>query len=82
MNDLPTKHPHADAYAMNGGTVYTPYAYLATDKRFTDAELAAEYWHAVGYYLERHGVESSTSALMQAHTLHRFACLPHYDDGE
>ena len=40
------KHPDADAYSLDGGTVYTPYAYLAREKRFTTAELLAQYWFA------------------------------------
>jgi len=39
------KHPEADAYRV--GHAFTPYAILATEKRFTDAELAAEYWMSV-----------------------------------
>jgi hypothetical protein len=38
------KHPDADAYRVGG--FYSPYALVATEKRFTDAELAAEYWAA------------------------------------
>ncbi|AHB31673.1 hypothetical protein ArV2_gp62 [Arthrobacter phage vB_ArS-ArV2] len=66
---LPLKHPHADAYALNGGTVYTPYAYLATEKRFTTAELLAQYW-----FCENMGHSPIFTA-----QLYRFACLPHYD---
>ena len=34
------KHPTADAYRVGG--FYSPYALVATEKRFTEAELAAE----------------------------------------
>jgi hypothetical protein len=69
VNDLHVKHPAADAYALNGGTVYTPYAYLAREKRFTTAELFAQYWFACA--MGHHPT--------QAATLYRFACLPHFD---
>ena len=36
------KHPTADAYRVGG--FYSPYALVSTDKRFSDAELAAEFW--------------------------------------
>ena len=38
------KHPTADAYRVGG--FYSPYCLVATDKRFTDAELAAEFHFA------------------------------------
>ena len=40
------KHPTADAYRVGG--FYSPYALVATEKRFSDAELAAEYWARMG----------------------------------
>jgi len=36
------KHPEADAYRVGG--FYSPYCLVSRDKRFSDAELAAEYW--------------------------------------
>ena len=83
------KHPHADAYALNGGTVYTPYAIVAVEKRFTDAELAAEYWlsssrkeRMLGY-----GDAIGSATQEQAHkewdrmeVIARFASLPHFDE--
>jgi len=38
------KLPSMDAYRVGGH--FAPYAVLARDKRFTDSELAAEYWAA------------------------------------
>jgi hypothetical protein len=59
------KHPDADAYRVGG--FYSPYALVAKEKRFTDAELAAEYWCAV----------ASGEWLPIALTLNQFATLPH-----
>ena len=77
------KHPHMDAYRVGG--FYSPYALVATEKRFTDAELAAE-WHrtasvefaAMG---DPDGYKPGTQqrAAIQRETLHRFATLPHFD---
>jgi hypothetical protein len=69
MTGLPVKHPVADAYSLTGGTVYTPYAYLAREKRFTTAELFAQYWfgQAMGHD------QVFTAAL------YKFAVRPHYD---
>ena len=36
------KHPRMDAYRVGG--FYSPYALVATEKRFSEAELAAIYW--------------------------------------
>lgn len=62
------KHPTADAYRVGGA--FQPYAIIATEKRFTGAELAAEYWkaRALGW------------PVLRADTLHRFASLPHFDE--
>lgn len=86
MNIYP-KHPDADAYALNGGTVYTPYAYVAREKRFTDAELAAEYWQAQERCMfvsafSRMPISSDSKTAREASTIHRFATLPHFDDQE
>ena len=56
------KHPTADAYRVGG--FYSPYALVSRDKRFTQAELAAEFWHGTG---------------RDALTFWRFANLPHFD---
>lgn len=66
------KHPEADAYSLNGGTVYTPYAYLATEKRFTTAELLAQYWFAC----------AMGHSPVFAAVLWRFAALPDYDQDD
>ena len=60
------KHPHADAYRVGG--FYSPYALVSREKRFTDAELAAEY--------------HSTDLEPEQDTILRFATLPHYDKDE
>jgi hypothetical protein len=59
------KHPTADAYRVGG--VYSPYALVSQDKRFSDAELAAEYQRARFMQYE------------EMMTIHRFATLPHFD---
>ncbi len=61
------KHPHADAYRVGG--FYSPYALVSTEKRFTQAELAAAHWkaRALGWPVPR------------ADALYRFAVLPHFD---
>lgn len=54
------------------------------NKRFTDAELAAEWWRADhGYYLAALGVFDSNESvhLHQAQVIYRFATLPSYDEG-
>jgi hypothetical protein len=71
------KHPEADAYRVGG--FYSPYALVSTEKRFTDAELAAEYWRAWVDMLdvpedERYSYEPARIA-----TLRKFATLPHFD---
>lgn len=70
MTSLPVKHPDTDAYALTGGTVYTPYAYLATEKRFTTAELFAQYWFA----------QAMGQNQLFAAALYRAACRPHFDE--
>jgi len=78
------KHPHMDAYRVGG--FYSPYALVATEKRFTEAELAAE-WHRTASVefaamCDPGGYKPGTQqrAAIQRETLHRFATLPHYDD--
>jgi hypothetical protein len=60
------KHPHTDAYKIGGA--YEPYAIVATNKRFSDAELAAEYQYARFTQNE------------ELLTIRRFATLPHFDE--
>jgi hypothetical protein len=59
------KHPNMDAYRV--GAFFSPYCLLATEKRFSDAELAAEYQRARFMQYE------------EMLTIHRFASLPHFD---
>ncbi len=81
------KHPETDAYRVGG--FYSPYCLVSTDKRFSDAELAAEYW-AMTYFCA--GAQFNESSSGQAYsdefwdrnygrvnTLHRFATSPHHD---
>ena len=86
------KHPHADAYRVGAG--YTMYAIIAKEKRFTDAELCAEFeasrCDAMVAELEPTGTywvplgETWADDLNSAHyrtmTLLRFATLPHFDE--
>ncbi len=81
------RHPTADDVYFIGGA-WAPAAITAQDKRFSDAELAAEYWllssrreRMLGY---DDGPESETRK--QAHrdrermnVVQRFATLPHFD---
>lgn len=71
------KHPEADAYRVGG--FYSPYALVATEKRFTDAELAAEY-HKQGHVFMLNGGARARDSIYQSQiwdTLYRFASLPH-----
>lgn len=83
------KHPTADAYRVGGA--FTPYAVAARDKRFTDAELAAEYQNSrLVSYVRHRRVENYPGdmtlfdhyerGLEQEWWLERFATLPHYDE--
>jgi len=62
------KHPATDAYRF--GPSFTPYAIVATEKRFTAAELLAQYWfaRAMGHHP------------LQQDKLYHFATLPHFED--
>ena len=57
------KHLTADAYRVGG--FYSPYALVSTEKRFSDAELAAEY--------------HSTDNPQERVEILRFNRLPHFD---
>lgn len=62
------KHPTVDAYRF--GPSFTPYAVVAKPKRFTTAELLAQYWFA----------ENMGHHPLQCAVLYRFACTPHFDE--
>lgn len=64
------KHPDADAYRSSAVKSWTPFAYLMRHKRFSTAELFAQYWFARS--MGHHPTEQDI--------LYRFACLPHFDD--
>jgi hypothetical protein len=78
------KHPRTEGA---GGPVYrvggsfTPYAIVATEKRFTDAELAAEYWSAAEEATSRYfrAMDADEAQRIEGAIL-RFATLPHYDE--
>ena len=84
------KHPTADAYRIGG--FYSPYALVATDKRFADAELAAEFEAARCDYLIQQTTGSywappgetwptdPVSVGRRTATLLHFASRPHYDE--
>jgi hypothetical protein len=81
------KHPHMDAYRVGG--FYSPYCLLATEKRFSGSELAAEYWllssraeRMLGY---GDGKGSATeaeakTARSRMATIQRFATQPNFDE--
>jgi len=78
------KHPEADAYRVGG--FYSPYALVMTEKRFTEAELAAEYWaneveawRMVGYRPEFYNLGRAARLEYQADTFRKFATRPHFD---
>ena len=75
------KHPVAEAYHVGGS--FTPYAIVAVDKRFTDAELAGIYWGCAFEVLDARDMgrlDYSQSRLRESVTLWRFATLPSYDE--
>ena len=82
------KHPHMDAYRVGG--FYSPYALVSTDKRFSDAELAAEFhFSRLDSRVRMARVDNCPGSetlfdhyergLEQEWTLERFATLPHFD---
>jgi len=73
------KHPEADAYRVGG--FYSPYALVSQDKRFTDAELAAECYRArwTVELRQREGREVLEDNWAKVDAIHRFATLPHFD---
>jgi len=88
------KHPTADAYRVGG--FYSPYALVSREKRFSDAELAAEFHSARADYGEasKHisltywtplGVNedaTAETALKRATTMLRFEHLPHAHESD
>ena len=82
------KHPHMDAYRVGG--FYSPYALVSADKRFSDAELAAEWHRAVSAFQSANDMadlvpcpetwsdQERDRGWMYA--VERFATLPHYDE--
>jgi len=81
------KHPTADAYRVGG--FYSPYALVSTEKRFSDAELAAE-WHQQDCYTAQRfegyrrahdgrlmGSEEEEDECRRA--IRKFATLPHFE---
>jgi hypothetical protein len=71
------KHPTVDAYRF--GPSFTPYVIVAKDKRFTDAELAAEVWHCITNYFTLEPSHEAREEASRSRTLERFATLPHFD---
>ena len=72
------KHPEADdVYYIDGA--WAPAAITAQDKRFSEAELAAEYYAAHG---EANALMTGNPRLLfsRRQTIKRFATLPHYDE--
>jgi hypothetical protein len=75
------KHPTLDAYRY--GPSFTPYAIVAANKRFTDAELMACHWEAAFDVREAEAMghrEYGNKRLREALTLHRFATANHFDE--
>lgn len=78
------KHPHADAYRVGG--FYSPYCLVSRDKRFCEAELAAE-WHRSAS-VELGAMEDPSlykpgaqqRAAIERHIIWHFAHLPHASD--
>lgn len=67
------KHPETDAYRVGG--FYSPYCLVSTDKRFSDAELAAEFWLSMSGIFDGNG----KAARARRTIIERFATLPHFD---
>lgn len=56
--------------------------YRMQDKRFTDAELAAEVWHSItNFYTTAPGEDACEEARRNG-IIERFATLPHYDEAD
>lgn len=82
------KHPATDAYRVGG--FYSPYCLVAAEKRFTDAEMAAEWQYQdnrCGQVVEGYGVahdgtymESEEVEIDRLATFYRFATSEHFDE--
>lgn len=86
------KHPNADAYRV--GAAYEPYSIVATEKRFTTAELMAEFHaaradlnealtHPSGTYWTPLDVDEDNTketAMKRATTFLHFASRNHHDE--
>ncbi|MDF9748666.1 hypothetical protein [Arthrobacter sp. ES3-54] len=72
------KHPGNGQPVYRVGGSFTPYAIVAVDKRFTDAELAAEWWASHG---EANQTMTGNPTLLFSRraTILRFATFPHFD---
>lgn len=68
------KHPHMDAYRVGG--FWSPHCLVSSEKRFRDAELAAEYWAAA---LDADIMAPARLVAITA-TVRRFATHPHHDE--
>lgn len=85
------KHPEADAYRVGG--FYSPYCLVSRDKRFSEAELAAEWWRQRDLYiiaskrvdtlgLEAEVIESREQEWRRLSALDRLLAAPHYDEAD
>lgn len=74
------KHPYADAYRVGG--FYSPYCLVSQNKRFSDAELAAEVIDA-HYALDMDWVQTGEENERLKHfteVLTLFAIRKHFDE--
>ena len=72
------RHPRIPfVYRVRGS--WQPVAVVATEKRFTDAEIAAEYWANCFDHLDLYGAAGNHP---ETRVLERFANTPHYDHME
>jgi len=76
------KHPTADAYRVGG--FYSPYALVATDKRFSGAELMAEYWMQLWGLIpfKKNGRANTRGKTARHEVLTRFVTLPHASESD
>jgi len=81
------KHPEADAYRVGG--FYSPYCLVSRDKRFSDAELAAEWhanevwaWRMTAYRPEFYDVDRMAQLECRSDILRRFATRPHASESD
>ena len=84
------KHPHADAYRVGG--FYSPYCLVSREKRFSDAELAAEFHSALACFSVEEMESRPPAGLIvngrptdegdKADIFYRFLTLPHYDEAD